>query len=85
MGYEIKLGNFSGPFDLLCYLIETAELDICAISLAQVVDQYVSYVTWAEKQTDLDAVGEFLILRQISSKTRVYYRQVTWWNLNKRN
>lgn len=73
MGYEIKLGNFSGPFDLLCYLIETAELDICAISLAQVVDQYVSYVTWAEKQTDLDAVGEFLILaaRLLLLKTRV--------------
>jgi len=73
LAYQIKLDNFSGPFDLLCHLIENAELDICAISLAQVVDQYVSYVTSAQDCTDLDAIGEFLILatRLLLIKVRV--------------
>ncbi|NLG87447.1 MAG: segregation/condensation protein A [Firmicutes bacterium] len=73
MAYQVRLDNFSGPFDLLCHLIENAELDICAISLTQVVDQYVSYVTLAEDYTDLDAVGEFLVLatRLLLIKTQV--------------
>ncbi|NMA55494.1 MAG: segregation/condensation protein A [Firmicutes bacterium] len=79
MAHEIKLENFSGPFDLLCCLIESAELDICAISLAQVVDQYVSHVTSAGKHTNLDTMGEFLILaaRLLLLKTRVLLPQDT--------
>ncbi|HHY93308.1 MAG TPA: segregation/condensation protein A [Firmicutes bacterium] len=61
MAYEVRLENFSGPFDLLCHLIEARELDICAISLAAVVDQYLEYVEAAAGQADLDAVGEFLV------------------------
>lgn len=73
MTYQVRLENFSGPFDLLCHLIENAELDICAISLAQVVDQYVSYVTSVEDCTDLNAIGEFLVLaaKLLLLKTKV--------------
>lgn len=73
MGYEIRLENFSGPFDLLCHLIEEAKLDICAISLTQVVDQYLAYVEAAAGQTDLDAAGDFLVMaaRLLVLKARV--------------
>lgn len=73
MAYEVRLENFSGPFDLLCHLIEAAELDICAISLARVVDQYLEYVEAAADQADLDAVGEFLVMaaRLLVLKARV--------------
>lgn len=62
VAYEVRLENFSGPFDLLCHLIEARELDICTISLAAVVDQYLAYVEAAAGQTDLDAIGEFLVM-----------------------
>ncbi|NLJ81050.1 MAG: segregation/condensation protein A [Firmicutes bacterium] len=73
MDCQLRLDNFSGPFDLLCHLIETAELDICTISLAQVVDQYIAYVAQAEKYADLDTIGEFLVLavRLLLLKTQV--------------
>lgn len=73
MNYQVKLGNFSGPFELLCYLIETAELDICSISLVQVVDQYVDYAARAKKHADLDNAGEFLVVaaKLLLLKTRV--------------
>lgn len=73
MGYEIRLENFTGPFDLLCHLIEEAKLDICAVSLAQVVDQYLAYVEAAAGQADLDAAGDFLVMaaRLLVLKVRV--------------
>ncbi|MDK2881943.1 MAG: segregation and condensation protein [Bacillota bacterium] len=73
MGYEIRLENFNGPFDLLCHLIDEAKLDICAVSLAQVVDQYLAYVEAAAGQADLDAVGDFLVMaaRLLVLKARV--------------
>jgi segregation and condensation protein A len=42
--YTIQLPAFEGPLDLLLRLIEREELDITTIALAQVADQYVSYV-----------------------------------------
>ncbi|MDK2856097.1 MAG: segregation and condensation protein [Bacillota bacterium] len=73
MGYEIRLENFTGPFDLLCHLIKEAKLDICAVSLAQVVDQYLAYVEAAAGQADLDAAGDFLVMaaRLLVLKARV--------------
>ncbi|MGI6604376.1 MAG: segregation and condensation protein A [bacterium] len=73
MTYEVRLANFSGPFDLLCHLIEKAELDICAVSLAEVVDQYLQYIKEAADATDLDAAGDFLVMaaRLLLLKARV--------------
>lgn len=44
MPYEIILPEFTGPLDLLLRLIERAELDITAIALAQIADQYLTHV-----------------------------------------
>ena len=38
--YKIQLPTFSGPLDLLLHLIQRSELDITAISLATVADQF---------------------------------------------
>ncbi|MEW5988694.1 MAG: segregation/condensation protein A, partial [Chloroflexota bacterium] len=41
---KIELPVFSGPLDLLLHLIERQELDVTAISLAQVTEQYLQQV-----------------------------------------
>lgn len=61
MSYQVKLNVFEGPFDLLVYLIETAEMNIYDIQIAQITDQYLSYVRQL-KQTDVAAAGEFMVL-----------------------
>lgn len=42
--YPVRLPAFEGPLDLLLQLIEREELDITAISLAQVTDQYLAVI-----------------------------------------
>lgn len=59
--YSITLPTFSGPLDLLLRLIERAELDITAISLAQVADQYLAHVRSLEA-VDPRALAEFVSL-----------------------
>ena len=42
--YEIAVPAFAGPLDLLLHLIERDELDITALSLANVTNQYLAQV-----------------------------------------
>ncbi len=42
--YRVELPVFNGPLDLLLHLIEREELDIAAVSLAQVTGQYLEQV-----------------------------------------
>lgn len=42
--YQVQLPVFEGPLDLLLQLIERERLDISAISLAQVTDQFLAHV-----------------------------------------
>ncbi len=46
--YVIRLDNFEGPLDLLLHLIERRELDITAVAIAAVTDQYLDYLARAE-------------------------------------
>jgi segregation and condensation protein A len=61
MTYSVTLPTFSGPLDLLLRLIERAELDITAISVAQVADQYLAHVRSLE-EVDPRALAEFVSL-----------------------
>jgi segregation and condensation protein A len=61
MTYSITLPTFSGPLDLLLRLIERAELDITAISLARVADQYLAHVRSLE-EVDPRSLAEFVSL-----------------------
>jgi len=42
--YTVRLPVFEGPLDLLLHLIERRELDITAVSLSAVTDQYLEYI-----------------------------------------
>lgn len=58
---QLELDGFSGPLDLLLNLIEQQRLDITAISLAQVAEQYMASVA-ALATPDPDAIAEFLVI-----------------------
>lgn len=59
--YEVRIAPFEGPMDLLLYLVQKNELDPKTISLAQIADQY---LTWLKNfaETDLSEAGEFLVM-----------------------
>ena len=59
MRFSVNLNDFCGPLDLLLYLVRKHELDVVAIPLARVIDQYLEYIAVLE-QIDVDAVGDFL-------------------------
>lgn len=57
----IQLPAFEGPLDLLLLLIEREELDITAISLAQVADQYLAIIEQLGRWCIADLSG-FLVI-----------------------
>ncbi|MCK5009117.1 MAG: segregation/condensation protein A [Deltaproteobacteria bacterium] len=61
MTYKVTLDIFEGPLDLLLYLIKKNEVDIYAIPIAVITDQYLEYLDLM-KALNLDVVGEFLVM-----------------------
>ncbi len=59
--YRVQLPAFEGPLDLLLQLIEREKLDISAISLAQVADQFLAMV---RQMDDVEAgdLADFLVV-----------------------
>ncbi len=55
--YEVKLGVFEGPLDLLLYLVQKNELDPRQISIAAITDQYLVYIDAALKGVDTEEEG----------------------------
>ncbi len=59
--YQIRLPVFEGPLDLLLQLIEREELDITTVALAQVTDQYLSYLARLERR-QVKELADFLVV-----------------------
>jgi segregation and condensation protein A len=60
-GYTVTIPVYEGPLDLLLRLIEHAELDITAVSLAMVTDQYLTYIRQVE-DARADEISAFLVI-----------------------
>lgn len=60
-GYTVQTAVYEGPLDLLLDLIERAELDITAVSLAAVTEQYLEYLHHLE-ETHADEISAFLVI-----------------------
>ena len=58
---KIKTENFEGPLDLLIHLIEKKKMDINAINISQIIDDYLSYIH-SQKELNLKIKVEFLIM-----------------------
>lgn len=59
MVYNVKLGKFEGPLDLLLELIKKEEMNITELSLSKVTDEYLDYIRDNEK-INLANMAEFL-------------------------
>ena len=42
--YSIKIDNFEGPIDLLCYLIDKNKMNIYDVNLSDITDQYIEFL-----------------------------------------
>lgn len=59
--YTVTVPVFEGPLDLLLQLIEHSELDITAVSLAMVTDQYLDYIHQM-KDIEAEEISAFLVI-----------------------
>ncbi len=59
--YSIKIDNFEGPLDLLCYLIDKNKMNIYDVNLTEITDQYIEYLNAMEKM-NLEIASEFIVM-----------------------
>ena len=58
---EVFLETFEGPLDLLLYLIRRENLDILEIQVAEITQQYMSYIELMSA-LQLELAGEYLVM-----------------------
>jgi segregation and condensation protein A len=61
VAYQVKTDVFEGPFDLLLHLVSRQKLDVNAISVANVADQYLEHID-KMADLDLDVASDFLLV-----------------------
>ena len=59
MEFKVALDVFSGPMDLLLYLVKRHEVDITQVPLAKIAEEFVAYLDVLEDLA-IDQVGEFV-------------------------
>ncbi len=67
--YAIKIENFEGPLDLLCYLIDKNKMNIYDVNLTEITKQYVAYLDEMQEM-NLEIASEFLVM----SSTLLYLK-----------
>jgi segregation and condensation protein A len=61
-GFQVRLSNFEGPFDLLLQLIFAHRLDVTEVALHQVTDEFIAYTKAIGRQLELDETTAFLVV-----------------------
>ena len=61
MSYRVSTQVYSGPFDLLLQLVNRQKVDIGAISISEVAEQYLAEAERIEA-LDLDVASDFLLV-----------------------
>ena len=57
----LRVGTFEGPFDLLLHLCRTNEIDLAALPVRAITDQYLAHLEAMEFR-DLEAAGAYLVM-----------------------
>lgn len=60
-GLTLRVGGFEGPFDLLLHLCRTSEIDLAALPVRTITDQYVAHLE-AMDFRDLESAGAYLVM-----------------------
>ena len=58
---KLKLGEFSGPLDLLLFLIKQEQANIFDIPIARITDEYLKYIRLM-KNLDISLAADFLVM-----------------------
>lgn len=61
MSYKVRIENFEGPFDLLLHLVSRQKVDIGAINITEIADQYLAEIANMDN-LDLDVASDFLLV-----------------------
>ena len=61
MSYRVNIDAYQGPFDLLLQLVSRQKVDIGAISISQIADQYLAEVE-RMRDLDLDIASDFIVV-----------------------
>jgi segregation and condensation protein A len=61
-GFQVRLSNFEGPFDLLLQLIFAHRLDVTEVALHQVTYDFIRYTKEIGPQLELDETTAFLVI-----------------------
>jgi segregation and condensation protein A len=57
----LRVGTFEGPFDLLLHLCRTHEIDLAALPVRAITDQYLTHLEAMEFR-DLEMAGAYLVM-----------------------
>ena len=71
--YRVQLDTFSGPMDLLLYLVRRNEVDIVRLPIARITVQFLQFLDVLQLM-DLDLIGDFVVMA--SSLIEIKSRQV---------
>jgi segregation and condensation protein A len=58
---RLRVGTFEGPFDLLLHLCRTNEIDLAALPVRAITDQYLAHLEAIEFR-DLETAGAYLVM-----------------------
>ena len=62
MAYEVHIGSFEGPLDLLLQLVEAQTLEITEVSLRDVTESFITHVRAAEARLSPQELADFLLI-----------------------
>src|SRR5262245_51608110 len=60
-GLTLRVGAFEGPLDLLLHLCRTNEIDLAALPVRSITDQYLTHLEAIEFR-DLESAGAYLVM-----------------------
>lgn len=69
---SVKTTNFEGPFDLLLRLVTSKKVDIAAISINEIADQYLSEVS-KMIMLDLETASDFIVVASTLLEIKAHY------------
>jgi segregation and condensation protein A len=61
MDYRVELDAFSGPLDLLLYLVRHQEVDILNLPIAEITARFLEFLE-VLRVLDLDLIGDFVVM-----------------------
>jgi segregation and condensation protein A len=62
--YRVETSLFSGPLDLLLYLVRREEVDIVDLSISEITRQFQEFLD-VLRELDLDMIGDFIVMASL--------------------